>query len=248
MEDSPAQPAPARRPFGFAELDAHAHESAVAGVFATAAGHYDLLNDAMSLGLHRLWKREMVLLAQARRGQRWLDLACGSGDLAQLLLASGCAVVAADPSAPMLKLARERLGDRIEDYVSCHAEKLPFAAGAFDGVACAFGLRNFSDPPAGVAEIARVLAPGGHCVIMEFAEPWAPLRPLYRRYLLEALPELGAALADDRASYRYLGESILAHPKRAVVAGWLAGAGLAGIDWVNLAAGIVAVHRGWRAL
>ena len=224
-----------------------AHTSAVADVFATSAGHYDLLNDVMSLGLHRLWKREMIVLAQARPGQRWLDLACGSGDLAALLLQNGCEVVAADPSEEMLALARRRLGDQVQSQL-CPAERLAFAEHEFDGVVCAFGLRNFSDPQQGISEMARVLRPGGHCVIMEFSRPYAFLSPLYRRYLLEALPELGAALANDRDSYRYLGESILEHPNQEAVAHWLRQAKLASVDWINLTCGIVAVHRGWRSL
>lgn len=236
-----------RRRFGFDAMPPDQHAGAVAEVFATAAGHYDLCNDALSGGLHRLWKRVFIRHANPQAGEHWLDLACGSGDIAALLLRRDAAVTAADPNEAMLAQARERLGAGAA-YELCRAEDLPFAAGSFDGATCAFGLRNFSDPPRGVAELARVLKPGAPLLLLEFSRPWAWLRPLHRRYLLEALPSLGAALADDASSYRYLGESILTHPPQEEVAAWLRAAGLAEVSWLNLSGGIVAIHRGWKLL
>ncbi|MBF2735849.1 MAG: ubiquinone/menaquinone biosynthesis methyltransferase [Betaproteobacteria bacterium AqS2] len=236
-----------KRAFGFAAVPPKRHEQGVAGVFADAAPHYDLCNDVLSGGLHRLWKRFFVAHARPRPDEHWLDLACGSGDVAALLRRRGCEVTAADASEPMLALARARFAsDPGVAYARCRAEDLPFAAGAFDGAACAFGLRNFTDPPAAVAELARVLRPGAPLLILEFSQPWPWLRPAHRRYLLEGLPSIGAALADDEASYRYLGESILAHPPAEEVAAWLREAGLAEVSWLKLAGGIVAVHRGWK--
>lgn len=236
-----------KRSFGFAAVPPARHARGVAGVFADAAPHYDLCNDVLSGGLHRLWKRFFVAHARPRAGERWLDLACGSGDVAALLRRRGCEVTAADASEPMLELARRRFAaDPGVACARCRAEDLPFAAGAFDGAACAFGLRNFTDPRAAVAELARTLRPGAPLLVLEFARPRAWLRAAHRRYLLEGLPSIGAALADDEASYRYLGESILAHPPQEEVAAWLRDAGLAEVAWLNLAGGIVAVHRGWK--
>ena len=205
----------------------------------------------MSLGLHRLWKRALLALAAPRPDETWLDLACGSGDLTGLFTAPGKAkrVIAADPNAAMLAIARQRCSPSAQvAFVRCMAEDLPFPTGQFDGLVCAFGLRNFTDVDAALSELYRVLKPGGRLFILEFAQPWAPLAGMHRRYVLEALPALGKALADDTASYRYLGESILTHLRQDELAARLRAAAFAQVNWLNLTGGITAIHSGWRLL
>ena len=238
--------------FGFALLPESEKAEKVERLFEDVSGYYDLMNDALSAGLHRIWKRQLAWLAAASGREAWLDLACGSGDIADLLGAGRPhpgrpRITLADPSAAMLARSRRRFGDAAGlSYVRCPAEKLPFADASFDGIACAFGMRNFTDIDAALAEIRRVLRPGGRVLILEFARPRPPLRAAHRLYLLRALPALGALIAGDRASYRYLGESILAHPRQEETAAGLRAAGFGFVDWIDLAGGIVAIHRARR--
>ena len=237
--------------FGFQPANQQAHRAAVKDVFTTVAPHYDCMNDIMSLGLHRLWKRQLVWLAAARSTERWLDLATGSGDIAALLLAGTARpqVVATDPSPPMLERARRRLRSTPQaTFVHCPAEQLPFATASFDGATCAFGLRNFTDRRASLQEIHRVLRPGGRLLVLEFSRPWPVLGAAHRNYLLNVLPALGARLAGTAASYRYLAESILAFPDQQQLADLCALAGFANVRWFNLTTGIVAIHRCWKLL
>ncbi len=238
MEEAATGAAPERR-------------KAIGGVFSRAAPHYDLMNDVMSAGAHRLWKRRLAFHASPRAGEDWLDLACGSGDVTLLLAQGGRAgrTVGADPSEEMLALARPRvacLGGRVS-LVRCAAEDMPFPDSSFDGICCAFGLRNFADMAAGLAEARRALRPGGRLFLLEFTPPRGPLADLRRRLLLEALPALGEAVAGDAASYRYLGESIVAHPGREEVAAMLGAAGFVGVSWADVACGTAAIHYGWAA-
>ena len=240
---------PDEHSFGFSRVSRDERRERIGGVFGRAAGHYDLMNDVMSLGAHRLWKRTLALYAAPRDGEDWLDLACGSGDMAALLASPDGAsrLVAADPSAEMLDLARSRAdcqGERIR-FVRCNAERLPFDDWSFDGVCCAFGLRNFTDLGEGLSEARRVLRPGGRMLALEFSRPCPALAWAHRRYLLEALPALGEAIAGDPDSYRYLGESILVHPGQREVAEAMERAGFARVSWNNLSGGVVAIHRGW---
>ena len=210
------------------------------------------MNDLMSFGLHRLWKRALACLGGPRPGQRWLDLASGSGDVAALLaprLEPGGTIVLADASVSMLACARARLGVcESVDYALCTAERLPFDTASFDGVTCAFGLRNFTDRAAALRELHRVVRPGGRLLILEFSSPQLWLRPAHRAYLATVLPILGAVVAGDVASYRYLGDSILAHPAQEKLASAIRQAGWEDVDWLNLTAGVVAIHHAWRSL
>lgn len=242
----------ATSPFGFTRVPAAEKASRVDALFSGVAAKYDLMNDLMSFGLHRIWKRALACLSCARPGERWLDLAGGSGDMAALLarrVAPGGQIILADSCAEMLALGMRRLAGREEvRHALCRAERLPFASASFDGALCAFGLRNFADPRAALREMHRTVRPGGRLLVMEFSQPLAWLRTAHRAYLLGALPALGAAVAGDRASYRYLAESILAHPDQREQADMMREAGWEDADWLNFCAGTVAVHTAHRPL
>lgn len=241
--------------FGYDEVPAGEKAARVGAVFDSVASRYDLMNDLMSGGLHRLWKRFALARAAIRPGQHALDLATGSGDLALGLarrLGERGRLAACDINARMLERGRDRLidagvGHRI-DWVRADAEALPFADRCFHCVTIGFGLRNVTDQPAALAEMARVLRPGGRLVVLEFSHPageW--LRRLYDAYSFNVLPVLGRWVAGDAASYRYLAESIRMHPDQAALARSMAEAGLVRCSWNNLSGGIVAVHTGFRA-
>ena len=237
--------------FGFAGVSREQKKERVAGVFRTAASHYDLMNDVMSCGLHRIWKRMLCFYAAPDKNETWLDLACGSGDVSLLLAEYGAGkVVAADPGERMLAILKGRIDDhegKIET-AQCTAEDLPFDDDSFHGATCAFGVRNFTDIKAGLAEAVRVLRPGGRMFVLEFSKPCEPISWPYRRYLLDVLPFLGKTIAQDEQSYRYLGESILVHPAQREMAGMMEEAGLHNVSWTNFSCGIVAIHRGWKLL
>ena len=237
--------------FGYEEVPEADKARRVGAVFDRVAERYDLMNDLMSLGLHRLWKSFAVSIARPRPGERILDVAAGSGDLARALgrrVQPGGEIWVADINRSMLERGRDRLLDEgiLAPAVQCDAERLPFPSAYFDCVTVGFGLRNMTHKEAALAEMARVLKPGGRLVVLEFSKVWKPLEPAYDWYSFKVLPWLGDKVAGDAGAYRYLAESIRAHPDQAVVAGMLSSAGLADVEVFNLAAGVVAIHRGYR--
>lgn len=237
--------------FGYQALPEEEKARRVAAVFDSVAGRYDLMNDLMSAGLHRVWKRYLVERSAVRPGERVLDLAGGTGDLARLFAArvgAAGAVVLADINRNMLVQGRDRLLDAgtLLPLVQCDAEALPFPAASFDCIAIAFGLRNVTRKERALAEMARVLAPGGRLLVLEFSRVWKPLAPLYDVYSFQMLPRLGQLVAGDGESYRYLAESIRVHPDQETLKLMLEDAGLERVDYLNLTAGVVALHRGFR--
>jgi demethylmenaquinone methyltransferase/2-methoxy-6-polyprenyl-1,4-benzoquinol methylase len=226
----------------------------VRGVFDSVAGKYDIMNDLMSGGAHRLWKDFTLSLTNLRPGQRALDLAGGTGDLTigmSKQVGKTGRVVLSDINAAMLGEGRDRLLDAgIVGNVSCvlaNAEKLPFADSQFDCVTIGFGLRNVTDKPAAIAEMRRVLKPGGQLLVLEFSHPTVPLlKPIYDLYSFRVLPLLGKLVANDADSYRYLAESIRMHPDQETLLAMMRAAGLEDSRYHNLSGGIVAVHRGYR--
>lgn len=235
--------------FGYQRVPEEQKASRVGAVFDSVAKRYDLMNDLMSLGLHRYWKRFAIAVARPRAGERMLDVASGSGDLA-LALARAVGprgeVWATDVNRSMLEQGRDRLLDEgvVAPAVQCDAERLPFPAGRFDCVTVGFGLRNMTHKERALAEMARVLRPGGRLVVLEFSRVWAPLQPAYDLYSFRVLPWLGSRVAGDADAYRYLAESIRVHPDQATLASMLEEAGLQQVEVFNLSAGVVAVHRG----
>jgi len=220
-------------------------------VFDSVAERYDVMNDLMSLGLHRAWKAFAVSIARPRPGERVLDVATGSGDLAAALgrkVLPGGELWITDINHRMLERGRDRLLDTglAVPAVQCDGERLPFPAAHFDCVTVGFGLRNMTRKDAALAEMARVLKPGGRLVVLEFSKVWKPLERAYDWYSFKVLPWLGARVAGDADAYRYLAESIRVHPDQAALAGMLRNAGFAEVEVFNLAAGVVAVHRGVR--
>jgi demethylmenaquinone methyltransferase/2-methoxy-6-polyprenyl-1,4-benzoquinol methylase len=220
-------------------------------VFDRVAARYDLMNDLMSLGLHRLWKAFAISIARLRPGECVLDVATGSGDLARAMsrrVRPGGEVWLTDINRSMLERGRDRLLDAglLAAAVQCDAERLPFPAAHFDCVTVAFGLRNMTHKAQALAEMTRVLKPGGRLVLLEFSKVWKPLERAYDLYSFRVLPWLGQRVAGDAAAYRYLAESIRMHPDQAALARMLETAGLSRVEVFNLAAGVVAVHRGYR--
>ncbi|MDE2150443.1 MAG: bifunctional demethylmenaquinone methyltransferase/2-methoxy-6-polyprenyl-1,4-benzoquinol methylase UbiE [Gammaproteobacteria bacterium] len=239
--------------FGFQRVPRAEKAHRVGAVFSSVAGKYDLMNDLMSLGIHRLWKRFAVDLAAAIPGERLLDLAGGTGDLARALrtrVGERGLVVLSDINAEMLGEGRRRLADA--GYldippVRADAQRLPFADTSFDCITIGFGLRNVTDKSAALYSMHRALKPGGRALVLEFSKPLAqPLAKLYDRYSFTVLPLLGRLVARDEASYRYLAESIRMHPDQATLKKMMEDAGFDRVQVYNLAGGIVAVHRGWR--
>ena len=234
--------------FGFQRVPESEKAKRVEEVFDRVAQRYDLMNDLMSLGLHRLWKAFAVQVARVRAGESVLDVASGSADLARAFAARGAQVCISDINAPMLARGRDRMADagRLAPAVRCDAERLPFRAASFDCVSVGFGLRNMTRKDAALAEMARVLKPGGRLLVLEFSQVWKPLQKPYDLYSFHVLPWLGERVAGDAASYRYLAESIRMHPDQATLAAMLEKAGLEQVEYFNLAAGAVAVHRGYK--
>jgi demethylmenaquinone methyltransferase/2-methoxy-6-polyprenyl-1,4-benzoquinol methylase len=220
-------------------------------VFDSVAERYDVMNDLMSLGLHRAWKAFAISVARPKPGERVLDIATGSGDLALALARKvhpDGEVWISDINRRMLERGRDRLLDRGLSLpgVQCDAERLPFPAGHFDCVTVGFGLRNMTRKDAALTEMTRVLKPGGRLVVLEFSKVWKPLERAYDWYSFKVLPWLGDKVAGDAGAYRYLAESIRLHPDQAALAEMLRAAGLSQVEVFNLAAGVVAVHRGYR--
>jgi len=237
--------------FGFAKVDTSAKADRVRGVFDSVAPKYDLMNDLMSLGLHRAWKAYAVAVANVRPGDRVLDIAGGTGDLARAFAGPAGetgTVVHTDINEAMLRKGRDRLIDEgiVLPTVLCDAEALPFSSGSFDLVSVAFGLRNMTHKERALAEMARVLKIGGRLLVLEFSKVAAPLEKAYDWYSFKVLPRIGQWVAGDGESYRYLAESIRVHPSQAELKAMMKTAGFAHVDVHNLAAGVVALHVGIR--
>jgi demethylmenaquinone methyltransferase/2-methoxy-6-polyprenyl-1,4-benzoquinol methylase len=235
--------------FGYEEVAPDEKTRRVRGVFESVAGKYDLMNDLMSAGLHRLWKRFAVRTSGVGAGGRVLDLAGGTADLSSLFadrVGPTGSVVFTDINAAMLREGRDRLLNegRMLPTVQCDAEALPFASASFDCVCIGFGLRNVTDKEQALTEMRRVLRPGGVALILEFSQVWKPLRPAYDWYSFNVLPHLGKLVAGDADSYRYLAESIRVHPDQPTLKAMMEQAGFDRVDWFNLTAGVVALHRG----
>jgi demethylmenaquinone methyltransferase / 2-methoxy-6-polyprenyl-1,4-benzoquinol methylase len=240
--------------FGYQQVPTAEKAAKVRAVFDSVAGNYNLMNDLMSAGAHRLWKQFTLAQTALRPGQRALDVAGGTGDLAAGMArqvgASGL-VVLSDINAAMLAVGRDALTDRglvgNVRYSLANAERLPFPDNSFDCVTIGFGLRNVTDKPAALRSMARVLKPGGQLLILEFSRPVLPgLKPLYDAYSFSVLPWLGRVVAKDEASYRYLAESIRRFPDQQTLVGMMQEAGLENCRYHNLSGGIVALHRGYR--
>jgi len=241
--------------FGYREVPVAQKQKLVGEVFTSVAGKYDLMNDLMSFGVHRLWKRFFVSTSGVRPGDRVLDLAGGTGDIAALLLprvGEEGEVVVGDINASMLRVGRDRLLDRgllaRLRWAQLNAEALPFPDDSFDAVTIAFGLRNVTDKQKALAEMQRLLKPGGRALILEFSRLQSDLlKPLYDFHSFQVLPRLGKLIADDEASYRYLAESIRKHPDQDTLRSMMEAAGFRNVQVRNLSAGIVAIHRGYKA-
>ena len=235
--------------FGFQRVREGEKARRIAGVFESVAPRYDLMNDLMSLGLHRAWKAFAVAMSGVREGDRVLDVAGGSGDLALALarrVGPTGEVWLTDVNRAMLEVGRDRLLDDglVLPLAQCDAEQLSFRASTFDCVTVAFGLRNMTRKETALAEMRRVLKPGGRLLVLEFSKVWKPLEKAYDWYSFKVLPWLGRRVAKDEAAYRYLAESIRMHPDQEGLRAAMERVGLEDVEYFNLAAGIVALHRG----
>ena len=237
--------------FGFQTVDEELKQKKVAEVFSSVAQKYDVMNDIMSFGLHRVWKHFTIQISDVREGDRVLDVAGGTADLslafARKVGRSG-QVWLTDINHAMLARGRDRMIDHglAMPAAQCNAEKLPFPDDWFDCVTVAFGLRNMTHKDIALAEMRRVLRPGGRLLVLEFSRVWKPLSPLYDLYSFKLLPWMGGKVADDAESYRYLAESIRMHPGQEELKTMMEQAGLARVDYFNLSAGVVALHRGYK--
>lgn len=237
--------------FGYEQVAEEEKARKVAGVFDSVADRYDFMNDLMSAGMHRWWKRYTVEQSRVRPGERVLDVAGGTGDLTRLFtqrVGPTGTVVLTDINGAMLARGRDRLLDEgiAAPAVQCDAERLPFPSDSFDCVCVAFGLRNMTHKEGALAEMGRVLRPGGRLLVLEFSRVWKPLAPLYDVYSFRVLPRLGALVAKDAASYRYLAESIRMHPDQETLKTMMEHVGLERVEYFNLAAGVVALHRAYK--
>lgn len=237
--------------FGFQTVDEQDKAKRVRGVFDSVASKYDIMNDLMSGGMHRAWKAYTVMVANLKEGDRALDIAGGTGDLSLAFakkVGKTGQVVHTDINYAMLSTGRERLLNKglVLPTVVCDAEKLPFPDGHFDLVSVAFGLRNMTHKDVAIAEMRRVLRPGGRLLVLEFSKVWKPLSPIYDLYSFKLLPWMGSKVANDADSYRYLAESIRMHPGQEELKAMMEQAGLGRVDYFNLSAGVVALHRGYK--
>jgi len=237
--------------FGFQQVAESEKAGKVRGVFSSVAGSYDVMNDLMSFGLHRLWKAFTVQIAGVRKGDRVLDVAGGTADLS-LAFAKKVGptgqVWLTDINHAMLSRGRDRVVDKgmLLPVAQCDAEKLPFPDNHFDVVTVAFGLRNMTHKDQAIAEMRRVLKPGGRLLVLEFSKVWKPLAPAYDFYSFKLLPMMGEKVAKDAESYRYLAESIRMHPDQESLKELMEQAGLARVEYFNMTAGVVALHRGYK--
>ena len=237
--------------FGFQTVDEELKQKKVAEVFSSVAQKYDVMNDLMSFGLHRVWKHFTIQVSDVREGDRVLDVAGGTADLslafARKVGRSG-QVWLTDINHAMLSRGRDRMIDKgfAMPVAQCDAEKLPFPDDWFDCVTVAFGLRNMTHKDVAIAEMRRVLRPGGRLLVLEFSKVWKPLSPIYDLYSFKLLPWMGSKVANDADSYRYLAESIRMHPGQEELKAMMEQAGLGRVDYFNLSAGVVALHRGYK--
>ena len=246
---------PGKTHFGYRDVPAAEKAKLVDGVFTSVASKYDVMNDLMSLGIHRLWKRHFVATSGVRAGDTVLDLAGGTGDIAIAMsraVGAKGVVLLSDFNAAMLREGRDRLLDAgVVGNVACaqvDAQAIPLPDRSVDLVTIAFGLRNVTDKDAALREMQRVLKPGGRALVLEFSQVTAaPLRPLYDLYSFQVLPRLGALVARDSGSYQYLAESIRRHPDQETLKAMMEAAGFARCGYRNLSAGIVAIHSGYKA-
>lgn len=237
--------------FGFKTVPETEKAKKVGEVFHSVADKYDLMNDVMSAGLHRTWKRFAVDISGVKAGDKVLDIAGGSGDLSKLFaqkVGNDGQVILTDINASMLGVGRDRMVDAGLNVpaLQCDAEKLPFPDHYFDCVIVAFGLRNMTHKELALAEMQRVLKVGGRLLVLEFSKVWQPLSKIYDAYSFKLLPLMGKLLAKDAESYQYLAESIRMHPDQETLKQMMSDAGLSKVDYYNLAAGVVALHKGYK--
>ena len=240
--------------FGFQKVNVNEKAKKVAEVFHSVANKYDVMNDLMSFGIHRIWKRVTQEFVRPREGQKILDLAGGTGDLAMRfapLVGESGEVVVADINDSMLKVGRDRLMDKglVHNvrYVQADAQYLPFPDNHFDCITIAFGLRNVTDKDKALRSMFRVLKPGGKLLVLEFSKPVLPgLQKIYDVYSFQLLPRMGKLVANDEASYRYLAESIRIHPDQDTLKQMMENAGFSRCDYFNMTGGVVALHRGYK--
>ncbi len=238
--------------FGFKTVDEAEKQAKVGEVFHSVASKYDLMNDVMSAGMHRGWKRFAADISGVKAGDSVLDIAGGSGDLSKLFakkVGETGNVTLTDINASMLAVGRDRMLDAglSVPAMQCNAEKLPFPDNTFDCVIVAFGLRNMTHKDVALKEMQRVLKIGGRLLVLEFSKVWQPLEKLYDAYSFKLLPFMGKLIAKDAESYQYLAESIRMHPDQETLKQMMLDAGLSRVDYYNLSAGVVALHKGYKA-
>lgn len=237
--------------FGFQSVNENEKQKKVGEVFHSVAKKYDIMNDVMSAGMHRLWKRFTVNISGVKSGDHVLDIAGGSGDLSKLFskrVGPQGQVVLTDINASMLSVGRDNMIDAGLNVpvAQCNAEYLPFADNTFDCVIVAFGLRNMTHKHVALQEMQRVLKVGGRLLVLEFSKVWEPLTKIYDAYSFKLLPFMGKIIANDADSYNYLAESIRMHPDQDTLKQMMSDAGLSKVDYYNLSAGIVALHKGYK--
>jgi demethylmenaquinone methyltransferase/2-methoxy-6-polyprenyl-1,4-benzoquinol methylase len=233
------------RSFGYEKVEPAERERRIRKMFDTVAPRYDLMNDLMSMGTHRLWKRALARAAAPRAGQVIVDLAGGTGDIAALMAGPDRVVAVCDPSLRMMEAGRGRGRDALE-WLAGTGERLPFADSSVDTLTISFGIRNVTDMPAALAEIRRVLKPGGRFLCLEFSKAWAPIRPFYNLFSFTVIPRLGAWVARAPEAYSYLIESIRRFPDQEEMKGIMARAGFADVRYRNLTFGIACIHVGTK--